>query len=180
MAASDDAYAAFLNKANQDPSGGYASTPSPAQSAAVDAATKNAPAALVAAVQDVFYMSDSDEPFSAVALPYSSSTLPDEDTFVSLALGSSPGAEVTIMDPFEWDPKGRYKQLLDAVREAGHGNDVRVYRVQFKNASQVEYWLVTVDEADDETDEGKDARGAKKAVPKSSQLVGVKALSIES
>lgn len=83
------------------------------------------------------------------------------------------------MDPFEWDRNGRYKELLDAVREAGHGNDVRVYRVELKDGSRVEYWMVTVDEGDD-AEAGKGAKGAEKNTTKGFQLVGVKALSIES
>ncbi len=68
--ASDDAYAAFLEKANEDPSAGR---PSVAASSSKKAATKdhqqNVPKALVAAAQDQFYTSDADEPFVAVALP---------------------------------------------------------------------------------------------------------------
>jgi hypothetical protein len=48
------------------------------------------------------------------------------------------------------------------VREAGKGNDVRVYRIA-RDATRVEYWVVTTD--------GK-GKGAK--------LVGVKALAVES
>lgn len=68
-------------------------------------------------------------------------------------------AQVEIMDPADWDTQGQYNDLLEAVREAGKGNDVRVYRVPGKKSSRVEYWLVTT-------------TGEK--------LVGAKALSIES
>lgn len=66
------------------------------------------------------------------------------------------------MDPIDWDRKGQYKEVIDAVREAGKGNDVRVYRIA-KDNSRVEYFVVT------RAGDGKNAR-----------LVGVKALSIES
>lgn len=71
-------------------------------------------------------------------------------------------AEIEIQDPVDWDRNGQYKGLVDAVREAGQGNDVRVYRVG-KGGVKAEYWLVTT--------EGK-GKGAK--------LVGVKALAVES
>lgn len=71
-------------------------------------------------------------------------------------------AEVEILDPVDWDRNGQYKELIDAVSEAGKGNDVRVYRI-VKDSSRVEYFVVT------RAGEGKNAR-----------LVGVKALAIES
>lgn len=71
-------------------------------------------------------------------------------------------AEVEILDPVAWDRSGQYKDVIDAVREAGKGNDVRVYRI-VKDNSRVEYFVVT------RAGEGKGAR-----------LVGVKALAIES
>jgi hypothetical protein len=52
--------------------------------------------------------------------------------------------------------------LVDAVRAAGKGNDVRVYRIT-RDGTRVEYWVVTTE------GKGKDAR-----------LVGAKALAVES
>jgi hypothetical protein len=71
-------------------------------------------------------------------------------------------AEVAIMDPTDWDSQGQYSDLLEAVEEAGKGNDVRVYRI-VRDATRVEYWVLTTQGS------GKEAK-----------LVGVKALSIES
>jgi outer membrane lipopolysaccharide assembly protein LptE/RlpB len=50
--------------------------------------------------------------------------------------------EVEIMDPMDWDSKGQYNKLLEAVRQASQGNDVRVYRVTW-DKTRVEYWLIT-------------------------------------
>jgi hypothetical protein len=66
------------------------------------------------------------------------------------------------MDPVDWDRRGQYGEVVDAVREAGEGNDVRVYRVA-RGGVKAEYWVVTT--------EGK-GKGAK--------LVGVRALAVES
>ena len=68
-------------------------------------------------------------------------------------------AEIEITDPVDWDPRGQYKEIIDAVREAGEGNDVRVYRVA-RGGVKAEYWVVTAT-----TDK---------------KLVGVKALAVES
>lgn len=67
-------------------------------------------------------------------------------------------AKVDIMDPLDWDSKGQYVKLLEAVRQASRGNDVRVYRVT-RDGTRVEYWIVT------------NAEG---------RIVGAKALSVES
>jgi len=67
-------------------------------------------------------------------------------------------AEIEIMDPLDWDSAGRYGKVIDAVREASRGNDVRVYRLT-RDATRVEYWVVTREEG---------------------RIVGVKALGVES
>jgi hypothetical protein len=69
---------------------------------------------------------------------------------------------VQILDPVDWDRSGQYKEVLDAVREAGEGNDVRVYRVG-RGGVRFEYWVVTTE------GKGKEAK-----------LVGAKALAVES
>ncbi len=66
------------------------------------------------------------------------------------------------MDPIDWDAQGQYGDIIEAVRKAGKGNDVRVYKVK-KDGTRAEYWVVTT--------EGK-GKGAR--------LVGAKALAVES
>jgi hypothetical protein len=75
---------------------------------------------------------------------------------------SPSNAQIEIQDPAEWDSQGQYGEIIDAVRKAGKGNDVRVYRIA-KDGTRVEYWVVTT--------EGKGAGAS---------LVGVKALAVES
>ena len=67
-------------------------------------------------------------------------------------------ADITIMDPLDWDAQGQYTEVIEAVREATKGNDVRVYKV-VRDKTRVEHWVVG-------TDEGR--------------VVGVKALGVES
>jgi hypothetical protein len=62
------------------------------------------------------------------------------------------------MDIAHWDPRGEYKELVHATREATRGSDVIVYRIGTGGA-RAEYWVVGVE-------------GGK--------LLGVKALAVES
>ena len=66
------------------------------------------------------------------------------------------------MDPSDWDTAGKYGHIIEAVRRAGEGSDVRVYKVALGGV-RFEYWVLT-----------SDGRG------KAAKLVGAKALAIES
>lgn len=165
---SDGAYAAFLEKANEDPSSGRAQATSGGSGAKkLKTADKGAevPAAIKKVTKDRFYVSDADEPFEAVALKWDEggNGLPDEEEFAKLVEHWDPkNADVQIQDPSDWNRNGDYGDIVDAVTEAVKGADVRVYRVG-KDATRVEYFVVGCE------GQGKDAR-----------LVGVRALSVES
>ncbi|KAI1422101.1 hypothetical protein F5Y12DRAFT_653643 [Xylaria sp. FL1777] len=164
--ASDEDYMAFLDKANRDPSEGYAKPQSNSKEEfkTTDDGAK-IPAAIQEATKDAFYVSDADEPFVPVCLAWDEGGkgLPDEEELATLIHHPDPSkADIEIQDPANWDTQGQYKAILDAVSKAGKGNDVRVYRVA-KGGVKVEYWVLTTD--------GKGA-GAR--------LVGAKALAIES
>lgn len=76
---SDDAYAKFLDQANEDPNAGRASTKDTKSSGGSNVHTQQAPKRLVAAAKDQFYVSESDEPFVPVSFNLSSSSsLPTE------------------------------------------------------------------------------------------------------
>ncbi|KAK3946344.1 hypothetical protein QBC46DRAFT_444479 [Diplogelasinospora grovesii] len=118
-----------------------------------------------------YYTSDADEPFVPVALKLQSNSgggLPDEgganrwtttEEFARLVNHWEPEkADIEIMDPIDWDSQGSYKVIIDAVRQAGKGSDVRVYRVGMGGVKH-EYWVVTATEG---------------------KLVGAKALAVES
>ncbi|GJD01630.1 hypothetical protein ColKHC_10455 [Colletotrichum higginsianum] len=172
---SDADYAAFLDKANQDPNEGYAK---PTGNKSNEFKAQDQGVEVPKAIQDVLkqdkvYVSDADEPFVGVALAWDEAGkgLPDEGANEIAAavefaqLIEHPDAEnagVELLDPVDWDSNGDYKDIFEAVRKAGKGNDVRVYKVP-KGGVRTEYWLVTTD------GKGKQAK-----------LVGVKALSIES
>ncbi|KAM0330534.1 hypothetical protein ACHAQA_003481 [Verticillium albo-atrum] len=162
---SDEDYMAFLDKANEDPNAGRAKSSSTSKGAELKAQDKGVevPKAIAAQLKggDKFYVSEADEPFEGVALTWSKG-LPDEGQFAELVQHpEAKDADVEILDPIDWDSEGQYKDLIEAVREASKGNDVRVYKIA-RGGSRFEYWILTSD------GEGKDGR-----------LVGVKALSIE-
>ncbi|EHK98145.1 hypothetical protein M7I_6053 [Glarea lozoyensis 74030] len=157
--ASDEDYASFLDKANQDPNEGVAQGKSgKIELKAVDSGVE-VPKVLQDATKDAWYVSDADEKFTPVVLKFKGSSLPDEATFAKTAGHPSPNdSEVSIMDIGEWDTQGEYKDVVEAVREAGKGSDVRVYRIG-RDSTRFEYWVVTLADGN---------------------LVGVKALAVES
>ncbi|KAF4631931.1 hypothetical protein G7Y89_g6197 [Cudoniella acicularis] len=158
--ASDEDYAAFLEKANQDPNEGVAKNQSKGkvELKAVDSGVE-IPAVLKKATEDAFYISDADEPFVPVCLKHSGKSLPDEAAFAKLVNHPNlDDTDVTIMDVGEWDTQGQYKDVVEATREASKGGEVRVYSIS-RGGPRVEYWVVGLE-------------GGK--------LVGVKALAIES
>ena len=76
--ASDEDYAAFLDKANADPNEGVSKTQSSGriELKAVESGVK-IPASLKKVTKDAFYTSDADEPFEPVGLKFEGKTLPD-------------------------------------------------------------------------------------------------------
>ncbi|CAK7230843.1 hypothetical protein SCUCBS95973_007711 [Sporothrix curviconia] len=147
---SDDAYASFLDKANEDPNAGRArpadKEPKATAQSKFSANAKQVPQKLVTAAKDRFYTSEADEPFVPVCFGLGKATsLPNEDEFISITDSEHSADSITILDPVDWDKQGSYKPLIDELQEASKGNDVRVYRVQV-DSTRVEYWLVsTVD-----------------------------------
>ncbi|KAL2891301.1 hypothetical protein HOO65_010659 [Ceratocystis lukuohia] len=166
---SDQSYLDFLNKANAPMDSASAGSQPQQASAGYNSGLllvtpgEDVPPAL-ARVGGLAYTSDADEPFVPVVLKWDETGnkgLPDEDEFIAL-VHAPPASPVSILDPSEWDGQGHYQTVLDAVREASEGADVRVYRLE-TSSTRVEYFIVSCE------GEGKNAR-----------LVGLKALAIES
>ncbi|KAL8824239.1 MAG: hypothetical protein Q9191_005194 [Dirinaria sp. TL-2023a] len=150
--ASDEAYSSFLDQANQDTGATKATTkPAPASTKTTDT---DVPVSLQQVEQ--FYVSDADEPFEPVSLKWSGSNMPSENEFRDL-IGH--GSEVTTVEVEEFDPKGQYRNVLQAVEEAGDGK-ARVYRIGH-GRTRAEYFVV-----------GFDRTGQK--------IVGMKAKAVES
>ncbi|OBT49953.1 hypothetical protein VE04_09463 [Pseudogymnoascus sp. 24MN13] len=97
---------------------------------------------------------------AVIALTGYRSSFTGRKSFADL-IGSPDGREIEILDISQWDERGEYKSIVDAIRDATSGGDVRVYRVP-RGATRVEYWVVGVEEGEE------------------GRLVGAKALSVES
>ncbi|KHO02005.1 uncharacterized protein MAM_01006 [Metarhizium album ARSEF 1941] len=161
--ASDQDYMTFLDKANQDVDDGKALAAKQEENGKAAFKTMDegsqAPKVIRDACQDAVYVSDADEPFEQVSLRWGGDGLPDETEFAKLIKHwDANEAEISIMDPVDWDSQGQYTKLIEAVREATKGNDVRVYSV-VRSKTRTEYWLVSREEG---------------------RIVGVKALGVES
>ena len=99
--ASDDDYAAFLERANEDPAKGTSSAAGAAASSSgkkaggfrTTEAGVDVPPPLVRACRDAFYVSDADEPFQAVALGWDEGGkgLPDPGEFFAFGVLSFGG-----------------------------------------------------------------------------------------
>ncbi|CAD0092508.1 unnamed protein product [Aureobasidium mustum] len=152
---SDQEYANFLEKANQDTgsSSNEVKTSGFAQTKAVDS-TVPAPLKNV----DAFYQSDTDEPFEPVALKYGKqNSISQGQIFADLINHSGEVEEISVKD---WNVKNHYAEVVEAVKKAGGDKaDVQVFRVAH-GSTRCEYYIVTLN------DEG--------------IVVGVKAKAVES
>jgi hypothetical protein len=146
---SDQDYEAFLNKANEDTGG--------ATTQSKKVATKSVNTAVPKALEQVeeYYTSDADEPFEPVALSYDGEEVSAKD--LKKLIGHD--ADVASVSEKDFDPRGQYKNVIDAVKKAGSGK-VSVFKVEH-GGTRSEYYVVSVD--------GKEGK-----------VVGLKALAVES
>lgn len=173
---SDEAYSSFLDQANQETGGSTASATS--SSAPTKSVDTDVPALLNNIKQH--YASETDEPFEPVALNWSGNDIPTEsakalfileccslsnamlmfsfalDEFKELIGHSS---DVSTLSLKEFDPRGEYEDILEAVDRAAGGNSM-VYRVD-QGKTRAEYYVIGFDE-------------------KGKRVVGLKAKAVES
>ncbi|CAL8580343.1 hypothetical protein XPA_006072 [Xanthoria parietina] len=135
---SDDAYSSFLDQANQD-TGATKSSPA-AKTATTKAVDTEVPVELQSVEQ--YYTSEADEPFEPVSLQWDGDNLPSEKEFAEL-IGHAPEVTIGRMTPKEFDPQGQYKEVLQAVGNAGDGKS-EIYRVGH-GKTRVEYYIVGLD-----------------------------------
>ncbi|KAK8247434.1 hypothetical protein HDK77DRAFT_508846 [Phyllosticta capitalensis] len=152
--ASDADYAAFLDKANQDTG---ASAATAAQSRiGTKAVDTEVPASLRQV--DEYLMSDADEPFEPVSLKWGKDSLPCAADFAKL-IGHDDGAVASISQD-DFDPRGQYAKVVQAVKQASGSDLVAFFRAQH-GSTRAEYWVVGLE-------------SSTKAV------VGLKAIAVES
>ncbi|KAL8985917.1 MAG: hypothetical protein Q9205_000505 [Flavoplaca limonia] len=133
---SDDAYSSFLDQANQDT--GASKSSASAKTATTKSVDTEVPAGLLSVEQ--YYTSEADEPFEPVSLQWDGQNMPSENEFAKL-IGH--GAEVTTMTTKEFDPREQYKEVLQAVGNAGEGKS-SIFRVGH-GKTRVEYYVISLD-----------------------------------
>ncbi|CAG8413426.1 unnamed protein product [Penicillium salamii] len=136
--ASDDAYMSFLDKANADVSD--KSQQGPIQMQTVHS-TLSVPKVLQSI--EIYYTSDTDEPFEPVALKWDEAAKgawPSPDQLLSLIAPDS-NLSISTLSPSSFDPRNQYTAALDAVREAANGSELKVYRVEL-TSTKIEYWVL--------------------------------------
>jgi hypothetical protein len=148
--ASDEDYAAFLDKVNQDVSGGASAQST--KKAGTTSVNTGVPSSLQKF--EAYYTSDADEPFEPVSLKWEGDGIPTAEDFSDL-IG---GKEAQSIGEEDFDPRGQYKEVVDAVRKEGR-KEVGFFRVEL-GGTRSEVWVVSAD--------GK------------GKLVGLKAVAIQS
>ncbi|EEQ31294.1 hypothetical protein McanMca71_007855 [Microsporum canis] len=150
--ASDSAYAAFLDKANEGLTDGKTESRKTDKAAGdsafieskrLDVEEDKIPSALRI---DAFYSSETDEPFEPVVL--ACDHWPSEEEFSRLVHGARP-TQVSVLSASQFDRHGQYARVLEAVQMASQDDSTsdgdgqaRVYRVQH-DETRCEYWLLT-------------------------------------
>lgn len=164
--ADDASYMSFLNKANaNEPLSAAQGTTSTSQARSKFDPTSTGsasgapePIAKLLSSKQPHYTSETDSPFEPFFASYSGSSLPPASSF-SKSLGNAGSGAIEELTLDDFDPKGQYKEVVDAVKAAGN-DEVKVYRLEVSSTRSV-YFIVTLAEG-----------GAK--------LVGLKAESVES
>ncbi|KAL8666475.1 MAG: hypothetical protein Q9202_001498 [Teloschistes flavicans] len=133
---SDDAYGSFLEQANQDTGASDVSTSS--KKTTTKAVDTDVPVKLQQVEQ--YYTSEADEPFEPVSLKWGGNNMPSEKEFAEL-IGH--GSDLSTMNTTEFDPRGRYRDVLQAVEEAGDGKS-RIFRT-IHGKTRFEYYVVGLD-----------------------------------
>ncbi|KAJ6100158.1 hypothetical protein N7467_001693 [Penicillium canescens] len=154
---SNDAYMAFLNKANADSSDGQAQT---TQESSDVLRTKTVDSSLSIPKPlkniDAYYVSDTDEPFDPVVLKWDAAK---DDTWPSIAELASLISEsndlsrsIESLPLTSFDPKDQYPEVLGAVRAAAAENnpdatqeavELKVYRIEI-TTTRIEYWILAL------------------------------------
>lgn len=154
--ADDASYTAFLNKANQDPKSGARQDESQASTSqarskfdpTVSSGSSDPSSAVPKALQEISatFVSDTDSDFEPVFFSYASTDLPSSSDFQKCLGAKGEKLHVTELSPQEFDPKGHYKDVIDKVKSAGHGegsNGVKIFRVEL-DKTRAEYYIVTI------------------------------------
>ncbi|KAJ5113752.1 hypothetical protein N7456_002286 [Penicillium angulare] len=149
--ASDDAYMDFLNKANADKNEDAGQAP--AQGAQIKTKAVDTSLKLPSSLKnvDIYYVSDTDEPFEPVLLRWEGAAKgewPSADAFSSLISPNSDISQgISTLSHSSFDPKNQYAEAVEAVRDAASNSDIKVYRAEI-TSTKLEYFVVALDESE--------------------------------
>lgn len=68
-------------------------------------------------------------------------TLPTTTAPIKSILPIPSSATVSELSASDFDPRGQYSEVLEAVKEASHGGSVKVFRVEL-DGTRLEYWVL--------------------------------------
>lgn len=162
--ADDASYMSFLNKANEPLSSAQQTTSTSQASSKFDPTSTESASAAPKPISDLLaskephYTSETDAPFEPFFTSHSGGSFPSAAEFLK-SLGIDKSGKVDELTTQDFDPRGQYKEVIDAVKAAGDGQ-VKVYRLEVSRTRAV-YFIATL------------AEGGTK-------LVGLKAESVES
>lgn len=151
--ADDASYSSFLNQASQ-PLSAQRQTESTSQArSAFDPTSSNssAPQSIASLLStNPTYTSETDSPFTPVFFSYAGSGLPSAEQFsqcLSKSKSHAASGEIEELSVKEFDSRGKYKPVVDAVSQAGEGGkgNVKVYRVEISK-TRADYYILTIDD----------------------------------
>ena len=149
--ADDASYSSFLNQASQPVSAQNETVSTSEARSQYDPTESNssAPSSITSLLSsNPTYTSETDSPFTPVFFSYAGADLPSAEQFsqcLSKSKSHSASGEVEELSVKDFDPKGQYKAVIDAVSQAGEGSkgDVKVYRVE-ASKTRAEYYILTI------------------------------------
>jgi hypothetical protein len=153
---SDADYEAFLNKANQDVSGGGdQATNQSKRTKGIDVGSTEQVSHHLSQV-DAYMTSDSDEPFEQFSLKFDGDKLPSAGAWFCCFSGCPPeilmhslgklseliGTSAETISEKDFDPKNQYSDVVEAVKRAGDGH-VGFFKVEL-DSTRTQYLIISV------------------------------------
>jgi hypothetical protein len=140
--ASDDDYAAFLDRANEPTSTSTNSTTSQPKTSGFTSKTHDTSSPIPSALENIesVYISEADEEWVPVSLNLDHGVKElDVKTFAKVV--GQPSEKVEEMQSKQFDPRGQYGDVMGAVEEVVGKKGLKVFRVELGGA-RCEYWVV--------------------------------------
>jgi len=142
--ASDDDYAAFLDRANEPTSTTTNSTSTQHQQSGFTTKTHDTSSPIPTALQNIesVYISEADEEWVPVSLNLDHGAKELDVSSFAKVVGR-PSKNVEELETKQFDPRGQYGDVIGAVEKVVGKQDVKVFRVELGGA-RCEYWVVGV------------------------------------